>query len=159
MSCAPAPAVMRPPLVALILALSFTVAAQAQAPREKGHLGLPVERLTEQWTGDLDGMLERRAIRILTVYSRTLFFVDGGVPRGTAYDQGKLLEEVATPDEGGRGLLNKVAERFGLSARGYHRVLRVARTIADLDGSEDIRQPHVAEAVSFRLAMALPVAA
>jgi magnesium chelatase family protein len=79
--------------------------------------------------------------------------------RANADAEGKLLEEVATPDEAGRSLLNKVAERFGLSARGYHRVLRVARTIADLDGSDDIRQPHVAEAVSFRLAMALPVAA
>jgi magnesium chelatase family protein len=45
-------------------------------------------------------------------------------------------------------LLTKVAQRFGLSARAYHRVLRVARTIADLDGSDDVRQPHVAEAVS-----------
>ncbi len=67
--------------------------------------------------------------------------------------EGTLLESVATPDAEGRALLSKVAERFGLSARGYHRVLRVARTIADLDGSTDVRQPHVAEAVSYRLAV------
>ncbi|MBL9052711.1 MAG: ATP-binding protein, partial [Tabrizicola sp.] len=48
----------------------------------------------------------------------------------------------------------RVAERMGLSARGYHRVLRVARTIADLDGSADVRKPHIAEAVSFRLSSA-----
>ncbi|MEM9522454.1 MAG: YifB family Mg chelatase-like AAA ATPase [Pseudomonadota bacterium] len=65
--------------------------------------------------------------------------------------EGQLLTDVATPDAGGRALLIKVAERFGLSARGYHRVLRVARTIADLEGAETIRQSHVAEAVSFRL--------
>ena len=65
--------------------------------------------------------------------------------------EGRRLEEVATPDAEGRDLLVRVAERFGLSARGYHRVLRVARTIADLDGSQDVRKPHVAEAVSFRL--------
>ena len=53
-----------------------------------------------------------------------------------------------------RDLLNKVAERFHLSARGYHRVIRVARTIADLAGSETVRKPHIAEAVSFRLATA-----
>jgi magnesium chelatase family protein len=47
-----------------------------------------------------------------------------------------------------------VAERFGLTARGYHRVLRVARTIADLDGSEAVHRPHVAEAVSYRLSSA-----
>ena len=65
--------------------------------------------------------------------------------------EGEVLEEIATPDSEGRALLNMVAERFHLSARGYHRVLRVARTIADLDGSETVRKPHLAEAVSFRL--------
>lgn len=67
--------------------------------------------------------------------------------------EGRMLEEVATPDPEGRALLSKVAERFGLSARGYHRVLRVARTIADLDESANVRRNHVAEAVSYRLTM------
>ena len=67
--------------------------------------------------------------------------------------EGALLEEVAAPDEAGRALLLRAAERFGLSARGYHRVLRVARTIADLDGSAAVRQPHIAEAISFRMAL------
>ncbi|MFP4275549.1 MAG: YifB family Mg chelatase-like AAA ATPase [Paracoccaceae bacterium] len=65
--------------------------------------------------------------------------------------EGALLEEIATPDAEGRALLTRVAERFGLSARGYHRVLRVARTIADLEGAETVRLPHVAEAVSYRI--------
>lgn len=65
--------------------------------------------------------------------------------------EGEALEEVATPDRQGRDLLAKVAERFGLSARGYHRVLRVARTIADLDGSDRVLRAHVAEAVSYRI--------
>ncbi|MCB2117278.1 MAG: YifB family Mg chelatase-like AAA ATPase [Rhodobacteraceae bacterium] len=73
--------------------------------------------------------------------------------RVNAAAEGRLLEEVASPDAEGRDLLAKVAERFGLSARGYHRVLRVARTIADLDGSDEVRKPHVAEAVSFRLSL------
>jgi len=67
--------------------------------------------------------------------------------------EGTLLEQIAAPDPEGRALLAKVAERFGLSARGYHRVLRVARTIADLDASATVRLPHVAEAVSYRLAV------
>ena len=67
--------------------------------------------------------------------------------------EGSQLEETARPDREGRELLNKVAERFGLSARGYHRVLRVARTIADLEASDIIRKPHMAEAVSYRLAL------
>jgi len=65
--------------------------------------------------------------------------------------EGALLEEAAAPDPQGKDLLLRVAERMGLSARGYHRILRVARTIADLDGSATVRQPHVAEAVGFRL--------
>jgi magnesium chelatase family protein len=64
---------------------------------------------------------------------------------------GRALDEVATPDDEGRALLAMVAERMGLSARGYHRILRVARTIADLAGEDEVRRPHVAEAVSYRL--------
>ena len=67
--------------------------------------------------------------------------------------EGALLEEIAAPDAESRALLAKVAERFGLTARGYHRVLRVARTIADLAGERDLRRPHVAEAVSYRLTL------
>jgi magnesium chelatase family protein len=65
--------------------------------------------------------------------------------------EGSLLEEVATPDADGRTLLREAATRFGLTARGYHRVLKVARTIADLDGSDTVRRPHVAEALSYRI--------
>lgn len=73
--------------------------------------------------------------------------------RVNADAEGRLLEEVASPDSEGRDLLARVAERFGLSARGYHRILRIARTIADLDGAERVRKPHVAEAVSYRLSL------
>ncbi|MCX7560318.1 YifB family Mg chelatase-like AAA ATPase [Sulfitobacter sp. F26204] len=65
---------------------------------------------------------------------------------------GDILEDIATPDDEARAFLTKVAERFHLSARAYHRILRVGRTIADLDGSQVVRKPHIAEAVSFRLA-------
>lgn len=68
---------------------------------------------------------------------------------------GDVLETYASPDAEGRALLLRVAERMGLSARGYHRVLRVARTIADLAGSDAVLRQHVAEAVSFRLSPAL----
>ena len=74
--------------------------------------------------------------------------------RSNADATGDALESFAAPDAKGRALLVRVAERMGLSARGYHRVLRVARTIADLAGSEGVSQAHVAEAVSYRLAAA-----
>ena len=77
--------------------------------------------------------------------------------RVNADAEGQILEQFATPDADGRALLTRVAERFGLSARGYHRVLRVARTIADLEGSDTVHQPHVAEAVSYRLALSKEV--
>ncbi len=71
--------------------------------------------------------------------------------RTNADAEGQALEEIAAPDSDSRALLSRAAERFGLSARGYHRVLRVARTIADLDGSDSVARPHVAEALSYRL--------
>ena len=64
---------------------------------------------------------------------------------------GEALKEVAIPDTDGMELLHKVAEKYRLSARGYHRILRVARTIADLDGSDTVRRPHVAEATAYRV--------
>jgi magnesium chelatase family protein len=73
--------------------------------------------------------------------------------RVNADAEGAVLEEIASPDPEGRDLLQRVAERFGLTARGYHRVMRVARTIADLDGSDQVRQPHVAEAVGYRVSL------
>ncbi|MEM6594084.1 MAG: YifB family Mg chelatase-like AAA ATPase [Pseudomonadota bacterium] len=66
--------------------------------------------------------------------------------------EGEYLKEVAAPDTEGAALLTKAAKHFSLSARSYHRILRVARTIADLEGSDDVCSPHVAEAVSFRVA-------
>ncbi len=71
--------------------------------------------------------------------------------RVNADAEGALLGEIASPDTEGAELLNRAAEKFRLSARGYHRVLRVARTIADLDGAVKLRKPHLAEAISFRL--------
>ena len=63
---------------------------------------------------------------------------------------GKLLELLAAPDAAGRALLTRAVDTMKLSARGYHRVLRVARTLADLEGGERVLKSHVAEALSYR---------
>ncbi len=70
--------------------------------------------------------------------------------RTNADAEGELLDQIAAMEPGAKALLVASAERFGLSARGYHRALRVARTIADLGGSEIVGEVHVAEALSFR---------
>ena len=69
------------------------------------------------------------------------------------------LERVATPDAPGQALLAAAMERLGLSARAYGKVLRVARTIADLEGAVAVRSPHVAEAIQLRLLDREPQAA
>ena len=102
-------------------------------------------------SGDTSAMV---AARVAAARQRqTARFADAPAIRLNADAEGALLEQIAAPDPEGQALLLRVAERFGLTARGYHRILRVARTIADLDGAEHVRHPHVAEAVSFRLAI------
>ena len=63
---------------------------------------------------------------------------------------GDELMRVATPDESGQALIADAAVKLALSARAYHRVLKVARTIADLEGSLSVKRVHVAEALSYR---------
>ncbi|HWP26395.1 MAG TPA: YifB family Mg chelatase-like AAA ATPase [Xanthobacteraceae bacterium] len=70
--------------------------------------------------------------------------------RTNAMVNGPVLEEVARPEAAGLMLLREAADAMRLSARGYHRVLRVARTLADLDGAAKVGRVHLAEALSYR---------
>jgi magnesium chelatase family protein len=70
--------------------------------------------------------------------------------RTNAQASGPVLEEAARADAAGMTLLRDAADAMQLSARGYHRVLRVARTLADLDGAEKVGRVHLAEALSYR---------
>jgi len=70
--------------------------------------------------------------------------------RTNAEAEGELLDRVAAPDAAGARLLTEAADRMKLSARSYHRVLKVARTIADLGGADTVSKTHIAEALSYR---------
>jgi magnesium chelatase family protein len=70
--------------------------------------------------------------------------------RTNAECSGRILEQIATPDTEGTALLRQAADALHLSARGFHRTLRVARTLADLDGIDQVGRMHVAEALSYR---------
>ncbi len=80
---------------------------------------------------------------------------DGLKLRTNAEAEGELLDRIAAPEPAGARLLSDAAEAMRLTARGYHRVLRVARTIADLDGAEKVARVHIAEALSYRKAAQL----
>ena len=62
----------------------------------------------------------------------------------------RQLQTYAQPDERGKAMLQAAMEQLNLSARAYDRILKVARTIADLDGSEKVQSLHIAEAIGYR---------
>src|SRR5689334_13323084 len=91
--------VMRPIWVgALLSILSIAIGAAAQTPAQPpakepaAKQGLPQIPAAKTWTGDLDGMIKRRVIRVLVPYSKTYYFVDRAVQRGLSYEVTRLLE-------------------------------------------------------------------
>ena len=76
-----------------------------------------------------------------------------GLPAATtnAHCAAAVIEDIATPNAAGLALLRDASEKLNFSARAYHRVLRVARTLADLDGADTVERIHLAEAISYRM--------
>jgi magnesium chelatase family protein len=88
--------------------------------------------------------------RVLAARGRQQDRYGAAGPRTNAALRGDAVRRWCDPDAPGRALLRRAAEQFGLTARAYDRVLKVARTIADLAGDEGVATEHVAEALQYR---------
>jgi predicted ATPase with chaperone activity len=107
--------------------------------------------MVQSLAGELpDGTISRNRPFRSPHHSASMAALIGGGLKVNAEAEGELLDRVAKPDPAGQKLLMDAAERIRLTARGYHRVLRVARTIADLAGADAVNRGHVAEAISYR---------
>ncbi len=111
------------------------------------HVEMPPVPHHTMLAGDPDGE-PSRAVRRRTEAARERQLRRAGKPNARL--TGGEVEAWCRPDAAGRALLEKAMERLGLTARAYHRVLRTARTIADLAGVEQIGAAHVSEAVQYR---------
>jgi len=112
-------------------------------------LRVEVGRLPKETLRDVTAGGERsETVRGRVVAARMLALARSGV-RNADLD-GEHLETVSRPEDDGIRLLDEAIERFALSMRAYHRVLRVSRTIADLAGADRVGVVHVAEALSLR---------
>lgn len=116
------------------------------------HISLPpvdVAHLTGTSRGEASAEVRDRVMRARAAQADRARQI-GCAPLNTALSP-RDLERVATPDAAGAAVLSGAVERLGLSARAYGKVLRAARTIADLDGSDGVRSGHIAEAIHARL--------
>jgi magnesium chelatase family protein len=106
-----------------------------------------VGAITDAAPGESSASVRARVIRTRDV-QRARYGADG--PRANADVSGSAVARFCRPDAAGRALMRRAVESFGLSARGYDRVLKVARTIADLSGADVVIADHVAEALQYR---------
>ncbi len=109
---------------------------------------VPFEKMAEQRQGESSTVIRERVIRARQIQAQR-FASHPGV-YCNAQMEAKLIHQYAQPDAKGLQLLKTAMTRLNLSARAYDRILKVARTIADLEGSEQIQPTHLAEAIGYR---------
>ena len=98
--------------------------------------------------GEPSAVIRERVIRARQIQEQRYANLPG--VHSNAQMNSKLLHQYAQPDERGLQLLKTAMNRLNLSARAYDRILKVSRTIADLEGSEQIQSHHLAEAIGYR---------
>jgi magnesium chelatase family protein len=109
---------------------------------------VPFEKMSEQKNAETSAMIRERVIRARDIQKKR--FETQQEVYCNAQMSSKLLREFAVPDEAGLQLLKNAMQRLNLSARAYDRILKLSRTIADLDESNVILPPHLAEAINYR---------
>ncbi len=111
---------------------------------------VPFDKMAEKAPAECSSRIRARVIKAREVQSRRFRKEKAKGVYCNAQMSGRLLHRYAVPDEKGLKLLRTAMERRSLSARAYDRILKVSRTIADLEGSERIKPSHLAEAINYR---------
>lgn len=109
---------------------------------------VPVKDLTHAAPGESSAAIRERVVRARAI--QTERFKDEPGVHCNAQMPTRLLQRYVSLDAEATAAMDRAMDRLGLSARAYERILKVARTIADLDGSANVSKPHIAEAVSYR---------
>lgn len=109
---------------------------------------VPFDKLSEQREAEKSEEIRNRVIKARQIQEMRFRDIEGVYCN--AQMSSKLQRKFAVPDKSGAELLRNAMKRLNLSARAYDRILKVSRTIADLDGSEQICSHHIAEAINYR---------
>ena len=109
---------------------------------------VPFEKISNSGTAEDSSSIRERVIKARAIQDER--FKGEDTVHYNAQMTSKLMRKYATPDEDGLQLLKIAMDRFNLSARAYDRILKVSRTIADLDSSEKVLSKHLAEAINYR---------
>ena len=109
---------------------------------------VPFEKMAEQKPGESSAVIRERVIKARKIQEER--FANHPGIYCNAQMESKLLQQYAVPDTQGLQLLRNAMSRLNLSARAYDRILKVARTIADLEGASSIKPHHLAEAIGYR---------
>ncbi len=111
-------------------------------------LPVPFAQLSQMKPGEPSSVIRERVIKARNIQEQRFRGVNG--VHCNAQMNEKMLHQFAEPDAASLDMLRMAMERLKLSARAYSRILKVARTIADLEGSEQVQSQHIAEAIGYR---------